>query len=368
VSIKQPTAEPGPLPVVKMPWPSGNWRAEIAALAQDIHYSSRWFLDQRPVPGSEALVDGIDAHLDSVRLSLSKRIGTNPSSILGHLTAAQEDLLSLAPLSYVRGCLPSLVMRARRALHSNDLQLTRLQALEKKSESNEITEDDRQVVVACLKGTNEQIRRAQSRLQSFRNTIVLTASFLLLLVLTIAILGYLRPTLLPICFGTRDSGVAAIACPAGQSGAFREAATADTMSGASSLTPMLDSDLVVNETVSPSDIALVVFIGFVAASLAAAFAIRNIRGSSDPYSIPLALAYLKLPTGALTALLGLVLIRAGLVPGIKSLTSTAEIIAWALVFGFTQQLFTGVVDRQAQSVLEQSGATSPPVTSPPPSY
>jgi hypothetical protein len=119
-----------------------------------------------------------------------------------------------------------------------------------------------------------------------------------------------------------------------------------------------DVAVVVEETVSPRDIPFVEFVGLLAAALAAAIAIRNIRGSSDPYSLPVALAFLKLPTGALTALIGLVLIRAGLVPGITTLESSAQIIAWALVFGYAQQIVTGVVDRQARSVLEQSGSSA----------
>jgi hypothetical protein len=99
------------------------------------------------------------------------------------------------------------------------------------------------------------------------------------------------------------------------------------------------------------------------AGLAAAIAIRNIRGSPDPYYIPVALSVLKLPTGALTALLGLVLIKAGLIPGIKTFSTTAEIIAWALIFGYSQQIFTGVIDRQARAVLEQSSALRRPVPS-----
>jgi hypothetical protein len=47
------------------------------------------------------------------------------------------------------------------------------------------------------------------------------------------------------------------------------------------------------------------FAGILGASVAAVFALRKVRGSADPYSIPVALALLKLPTGALTAFLGL---------------------------------------------------------------
>ena len=64
------------------------------------------------------------------------------------------------------------------------------------------------------------------------------------------------------------------------------------------------------------------------------------------------LAVLKLPTGAITAFLGLLLMRGQFVPGLSALDTSAQILAWALVFGYAQQLFTRLVDRQGQSVLD----------------
>jgi hypothetical protein len=295
-------------------------------------------------------VDAIEDHIKSVQNVLAQRVGANPTSILGHLSAAQENLLRLAPLSYVRGSLPSIVADSQSALGTTDVRRTTLEALARKATSSELTEDDRETLVSCLRGANEERLRTQSRLQSFRNVILLTAAFLMFLVLSIGMVGLWRPTMLPICFLSIESGSAFVACPAQQRAPFlsMEAGGGSTQQ---------DIDDAVTYTVSRWDILLVEFIGFIAASLAAAISIRNIRGSSDPYSIPMALAFLKLPAGALTAILGLVLIRAGLVPGIQTLETSAQIIAWALVFGYAQQLFTGVVDRQARSVLEESGAS-----------
>jgi hypothetical protein len=98
-----------PPPRIETPKPSGSWRLEVAAFTQNMHYLCRWFEVQNAVPNSQALVDAIEAHLNSVRYYLSRRFGANPISILGHLEAAEADLLRLAPLSYVRSCLPSLV-------------------------------------------------------------------------------------------------------------------------------------------------------------------------------------------------------------------------------------------------------------------
>jgi hypothetical protein len=75
-------------------------------------------------------------------------------------------------------------------------------------------------------------------------------------------------------------------------------------------------------------------------------------GSSEAYGMPIALAILKLPTGAVTAVLGLVLMRGGFVPGLSALDTSAQILAWAAIFGYAQQLFTRLVDQQAKTVLD----------------
>jgi len=100
------------------------------------------------------------------------------------------------------------------------------------------------------------------------------------------------------------------------------------------------------------DVLLVELVGLAAAAVAAAAAIRKIRGSSEPHGLPVALAVLKLPTGAVTALLGILLMRGGFVPGLSALDTSAQILAWALVFGYAQQLFTRLVDQRADSVLQ----------------
>jgi hypothetical protein len=108
----------------------------------------------------------------------------------------------------------------------------------------------------------------------------------------------------------------------------------------------------VRETVTPYDLFVVELVGLSAAAIAGAAAIRGIRGSSERYGLPVAMAALKLPTGALTAVLGVLLMRGQFVPGLSALDTSAQIIAWALVFGYAQQAFTRLVDRQGQSVLD----------------
>ena len=116
--------------------------------------------------------------------------------------------------------------------------------------------------------------------------------------------------------------------------------------------PVRDIDELVEETAKPQDLIVVELVGLTAAAIAAAAAIRRIKGSSERYGIPLALASLKLPTGAITAFLGLLLMRGQFVPGLSALDTSAQILAWALVFGYAQQLFTRLVDQQGQNVLD----------------
>ena len=79
--------------------------------------------------------------------------------------------------------------------------------------------------------------------------------------------------------------------------------------------------------------------------------IRNLRGTSTPYDVPVALALLKVPLGAFTAILGLVAIQGDFVPGLSALDSQQQILAYALVLGYAQQVFTYSLDRRAQTLL-----------------
>ena len=61
---------------------------------------------------------------------------------------------------------------------------------------------------------------------------------------------------------------------------------------------------------------LVEFIGMCAAAVAGAISLRHIQGTATPYMVPMVLMLLRLPLGALSALLGIILIRGEFVPGL----------------------------------------------------
>ena len=128
----------------------------------------------------------------------------------------------------------------------------------------------------------------------------------------------------------------------------------------SSPVPRAQLASVTDRVVSRKDYITVELVGIVAASIAAASALRKIKRNATPFDISVALAMLKVPSGALTAVLGLLFLRGAFVPGFSALDSSAQIIAWALIFGYSQELFTRFVDARGQAVLEDlRGRTTP---------
>src|SRR4051794_11899053 len=217
---------------------------------------------------------------------------------------------------------------------------------------------------ACSASLREQVR-----VRSFRNVLVATALVMALLAIGVAIVGLFYPTLIPMCFAPEASGRAVVVCPTKQSVPFSTTTPAGSPTPTPTPTPTppssttRDIDDAIVEAATPRDLLVAELVGLTAAAVAAAAAIRNIKGSSERYGLPVALAALKLPTGAITAVLGLVLMRAGFVPGLSALDTSAQILAWALVFGYAQQLFTRLVDRQGQVVLDSvRGANKPQAT------
>ncbi|HEV7931943.1 MAG TPA: hypothetical protein VGP70_06415, partial [Actinomadura sp.] len=205
---------------------------------------------------------------------------------------------------------------------------------------------DRERLVAAVQGSMAEARNEQMRVRSFRNLLLIFAGVLLALATGVCVIGMAVPEKLPVCFqpvqvtqAQAQGQARRIVCPTQES----------------ELPAQADVDKVVAATVDAWDVPLIEFLGLLAAAVATATALRKVRGTSTPYSLPAALALLKLPLGALTALLGLILMRGNFVPGLSALDDSAQIIGWAVVFGYAQQAFTQVVDRKAQDLLEDVG-------------
>jgi hypothetical protein len=308
-------------------------------------------LAQAPLRGGDlelasAILEHVEQaeHIATARFSpLQSLTSANVLSARQYLDAATINLLRLAPAQHIQSLLPNLSAESSLSLAPNDPRSKMLKELASRPHAESITPEEHVAIIAAVQGAQKVTHRDTMKLRSFRNVIIGVATVIATLAVTVALVGLFNPTLIPLCFVTAPEiappgALDTIACP--------------TASG-----PLLGDPDFYSAGV---DIAIVEFIGLLAAGIAAASALRNIRGSSDPYSLPVALALLKLPTGAMTAFLGLLLLRADLVPAVKSfITNSGQILALALILGYSQQVFTGLVDRQAQALQSRQQQNEP---------
>jgi hypothetical protein len=205
------------------------------------------------------------------------------------------------------------------------------------AKKNEIA-NQRGTIVSAVRGASSAALREQTQVRSFYFVLIAVTGVMTCAAIGLGVMAWRNPSMLPLCFEPTMGDETVVVCPTGQSRPLP--AQQD------GVTPPQDVDDAIDATVSPSDMVLVEVIGATAATVAAAAAIRRTRGSSEPYGVPMALAALKLPTGAATAVLGLLLMRGEFIPGLSALDSPAQIVSWAIVFGYAQQLFTRFIDQQ----------------------
>jgi hypothetical protein len=294
--------------------------------------------------------------------------GASVERAWGQIDAASEALLRVAPSDYVIGQLPRITRRVKRMLKCDDPRRAGVERVAARfatdSPPRTVSAAERETLLVAYHAANCEARRKQSRVRSFRNMILLCGLVLTVAAVGLAALGYAKPKLALVCF--QPSGQAV--CPT-RVVATGGSATAATGQPAPAQTPsqLQAQDHAARAAAGRGDVLLVEIIGLIAAALAAATALRSIHGTSTPYGVPFAVAVLKLPSGALTAAFGLLLMRADFVPGLSALDTPAQILGWAIVFGYAQQLFTRFVDARAQTVLDTAGAgeaATPPTSRP----
>jgi hypothetical protein len=309
--------------------------------------------------------------------------GAAVQRVHAHLDAAEVLVLRAAPLEYVRGQTATLVVYIRHHLLPSDPRCLWAEHLleaegiagrapaggtgaqgntggggrairrgrasaDAPAETRRMSPVDRERLVAAVQGSMGEARNEQMRVRSFRNLLLIFAAVLFVLAAGVCAIGMAVPEKLPVCFQPVQIAPGQVQSPP-------QSRRIVCPTRESPVAAQQDVDTVVAETVDAWDVPLIEFLGLLAAAVATATALRKVRGTSTPYSLPAALALLKLPLGALTALLGLMLMRGNFVPGLSALDSSAQIIGWAVVFGYAQQAFTQVVDRKAQDLLEDVG-------------
>jgi hypothetical protein len=247
-----------------------------------------------------------------------------------NLHAARAQMVDVYADEEVAAEIPAALARSQQALHADDPRRLTGEALTRMALGQQ-----RAFLRRAIEDSYDAMDRQHERLRSFRNIILIAAVSIGALVGATILVVRANPTYIPLCFAKNGEGIegARLNCPTG-------------------------TGVLTNHA---SDILVVALLGLLGGALAAAVSIRNLRGTSTPYDVPVALALLKVPLGAFTAIVGLVALQGSFVPGLSALDSQQQILAYALVLGYAQQVFTYSLDRKAQSLLDGLPSKDPSV-------
>ena len=226
-----------------------------------------------------------------------------------HATADRIEVLLLWAMSRVRTTMPATAERRE------DLERRYAEAL--KPDATDTLMLKRLLLEKALEWSYAVTDAQFARLRSFRNILSGVSITVLCFAVGLALMGLIWPETLQLCF----QGATGPVCPTGADPSHRDALVIEVL-------------------------------GAAGGAAAAVLAVSRMQGTSTAYSVPLALAMLKLPFGALSAILGLVLIHGRFIPGLTDLDTPGQILAYAIVLGVAQQLVTSLVDRRGQELLD----------------
>jgi hypothetical protein len=355
---------------LRRPW-GAPWRAHVLATADAFQYQ----LEALPAGATptepelrRTVGQAVQHHLevarkaawpqDDKRLPIGQQLvdwwtGAPVEAASVNLHEAEIALAQILPDDQIQARIPEALAR----LQTIEVTDPRRRAAETQLASNLPANQRRAAFQSAVRVGLELKDQQHDRLRGFRNVVLTTAVGLMLLVVALCAVGAWKPDALPLCFGPPPTtattgqppppvqGPTGVACPSGEAPP----------------TPGTQP----RRLPAPGDVTLVALLGLLGGGLSGAFAIRGLQGSSTPYDIPVALSLLKLPSGALTALVGLLFIRGGFIPGLSQLDSQPQILAYAFLFGIAQQSITRLVDRQGQEVLRAAAGghdTTTPTT------
>ncbi|HET8616818.1 MAG TPA: hypothetical protein VFL94_14955 [Actinomycetales bacterium] len=290
-------------------------------------------------PAQQVVADGVDRCVQKARAAAFREDpvpgrlanwwrGTLVEAAYRNMHTARAQLIDLMDADELRAEIPMVVARANAVLHRDDPRRLTVEELQ-----GETVEGRRALMRRLVGDSYEKLDLEHAQLRSFRNILLFAAVFTAIITAGTIYFVSRNPSLMPLCF---DREVPTDVEPLATTVAGKNCPTG---SGAD---------------VGPagSDILVVAALGALGGALAATLSIRNLKGTSTPYDVPVALAFLKVPLGALTAILALVAIQGDFVPGLSILDSQGQILAYALVFGFAQQALSRLLDQRAQSLLE----------------
>lgn len=266
-----------------------------------------------------------------------RRETANLEGAWSNLRAADIALLELANEDYRQGRKGEILAKAARHLEVNDPRLVEIREVAKEDGAL-----NGRTLASILDAAYEAEYEELANIRSWRRSLWWTTLLMLIGVAVFVFWMWFHPGALTLCFRpTQDF----VACPS------REVTLKNPDRYPQGLTSGWES---------AQDAVAVVIAGLAGASLTVVGSLLKIPGTSTPHDLSIAVSALKFPTGAVTAILGILLIHGGFVPGLTNLDNRAQILAWAAAFGCAQQLVTHIIDARAQKAIFQAGRAGVP--------
>ncbi|MEZ0069870.1 hypothetical protein ABIA32_005918 [Streptacidiphilus sp. MAP12-20] len=245
---------------------------------------------------------------------------------ISNMHAADSALVALLPDAMFRGELPRIRETIEDYLPADDARRKFVESYGLPPDPQEIPAAARHQIESALRGAYVAHGFTRGRLRTFNN-ILLVASFVLLaLTVLLALLDANWPSDLTCAKVTAKQMV----CPLGPSR-------------------------------NRSDIFIVELIGAAGAAVAAIVSLSRSQRVVDPYMVHAAQAILKVSLGGVTAILGLLLLLA--TPGVH-LDSQWQILGYAAIFGYSQQIFTRLIDTKGDELQRAASPTAKQEPSP----
>lgn len=187
---------------------------------------------------------------------------------------------------------------------------------------------DQQIAAMALSEANRAEDLQQSEVRRFRNVLLGTFAGLFIVVVVLGIIGNLHPSYFPLCVQKQGAAMGTMVCPSG------------------------------SKTASGADLPLVLGIGGIGAALAVARSLAGLKPVGVRYSLSVGQGLVKIAFGAITAMLGIIILSTE--TNIGFLGSQQGLLTTAVVFGYSQQLFTKLIDQQATDLTEAASGTGSP--------
>lgn len=162
----------------------------------------------------------------------------------------------------------------------------------------------------------EQVRRFRGGLGATSVVVFALAAFL-------GILGFVHPAFIPLCLHATKGTM----CPSGGKAPGR------------------------------ADAFLILGAGAVGATLTVVRTLSELKPAGVRFTLSVAQGLVKIALGAITALIGIMILQTQSLPG--SFATQTGILISAVVFGFGQQLITGLLDQRATKLMNSASSQTP---------